>query len=108
MQRLAAELARAGMDCWLVEVPEDRGSRVDLLEEYPAGWKIALKQARRYADSCQSTRPDDTSRLGLKCAYGNNAPLMITAASCSLNFGHFLGRALISRHTASKWLQIRD
>lgn len=48
MQRMAAELARAGMDCWLVEVPEDRESRVDLLE-YPAGWKIALKQARRYA-----------------------------------------------------------
>lgn len=48
MHRMAAELARAGIDCWLVEVPEDRESRVDLLE-YPAGWKIALKQARRYA-----------------------------------------------------------
>ena len=48
MQRMAGDLARAGMDCWLVEVPEDRESRVDLLE-YPASWKIALKQARRYA-----------------------------------------------------------
>ena len=52
MHRMASELARAGMDCWLVEVPEDRESRVDLLE-YPASWKIALKQARRYAPTAQ-------------------------------------------------------
>jgi len=50
MQRMAAELARAGIDCWLVEVPEDRESRVDLLE-YPAGWERALEKARHFAVS---------------------------------------------------------
>ena len=46
-KRMAAELARLGMECWLVEVPENRESRVDLLE-YSPGWKLALKKARRY------------------------------------------------------------
>ena len=46
-KRMAAEMARLGMECWLVEVPEDRESRVDLLE-FPTGWKLALKKARRY------------------------------------------------------------
>ena len=46
-KRMAAELTRLGMECWLVEVPENRESRVDLLE-YSPGWKLALKKARRY------------------------------------------------------------
>lgn len=46
-KRLAAELERLGMECWLVEVPDDRESRIDLLE-FPTGWNLALKKARRY------------------------------------------------------------
>jgi len=46
-QRMARELVRSGLDCWVVEVPEDRESRVDLLENAP-GWKFALKKARHY------------------------------------------------------------
>ena len=49
---LLRELARLGLDVWLVKVPEDRESRVDLLEHAPS-WRTALKKASRYeaADS---------------------------------------------------------
>ncbi len=46
-KKMGSEATRLGMDCWLVEVPEDRESRVDLLE-YASTWKLALKKARRY------------------------------------------------------------
>ena len=51
-QKIASELARSGIDCWLVEVPDDRESRVDLLE-YTPSWKIALKKARHFAPTSQ-------------------------------------------------------
>lgn len=54
-KRMAAELARLGMECWLVEVPDDRESRVDLLE-FPTGWKLALKKARRYEQERKTAR----------------------------------------------------
>lgn len=53
---MAAELARLGMECWLVEVAEDRESRVDLLE-VPTRWKLSLKKARRYAPTGAARKP---------------------------------------------------
>ena len=46
-RKIAGELVRCGMECWLVPVPEDRESRVDLLEHAP-GWALVLKKATRY------------------------------------------------------------
>ena len=43
---MTGELLRLGFEVWLVEIPEDRDSRVDLLE-YAPRWKIALKRATR-------------------------------------------------------------
>lgn len=49
-KKMASELTRLGVDCWLVEVPADRESRVDLLE-YTPSWRIALKKARQSAST---------------------------------------------------------
>lgn len=43
---MIGELLRLGLEVWRVEVPEDRDSRVDLLE-YGPSWKAALKRATR-------------------------------------------------------------
>ena len=43
---MTGEMLRLGFECWLVKVPEDRESRVDLLELEPS-WKAALQRATR-------------------------------------------------------------
>lgn len=43
---MTGELLRLGWEVWRVVVPEDRESRVDLLE-YGPSWKAALKKATR-------------------------------------------------------------
>jgi hypothetical protein len=44
-KKFVRELVRLGVECWVVEMPEDRESRIDLLN-LPS-WTTARKQARR-------------------------------------------------------------
>ena len=46
-QKFAREFTKLGVDCHLIAVPDDRESRVDLLE-HPPSWEWALKKATRY------------------------------------------------------------